>query len=180
MKKLTWNSIFKKLRSWYPVHHFMANRKGKSRNSDRFYFLGLQNHCEWWLQPWNSKMLAPWKESYDKPRQHIKKQRYRFANKGPYSQSSLLVFPVVMYGYESWTIKKTECWRIDTFKLWCWRKLLSVPWTARKSTLNIHWKDWCLSWSSNTLAAWWEEPTFWKRPVCWERLKAKGEEGGRG
>ena len=93
----------------------MANRRGKSGNSDRVYFLGLQNHCERWLQPWNSKMLAPWKESYDKPRQHIKKQRYRFANKGPYSQSRLLVFPVVMYGFESWAIKKAECWRIDAF-----------------------------------------------------------------
>ena len=48
------------------------------------------------------------------------------------------------------------------------------------STLNIHWKDWCWSWSSNTLASWWEESTQWKRPWCWERLKAKGEGGGRG
>ena len=53
----------------------------KSRNSDRFYFIGLQNHCGWWLQPWNLNMLVPWKESHDKTRQHIKKQRYNFANK---------------------------------------------------------------------------------------------------
>ena len=53
----------------------------------KFYFLGLQNHCKWWLQPWNWKTLAPWKESYDKPRKHIKKQRNHFADKGPYSQS---------------------------------------------------------------------------------------------
>ena len=60
-----------------------------------------------------------------------------------------MVFPVVMYGCESWTIKKSECHRIDAFELWCWRRLLRVPWTARrsnqsilkKSTLNIHWKD---------------------------------------
>ena len=65
----------------------MANRRGKSGSSDRFYFLGLLNHCRWWPQPWNSKTLAPWKESYDKPRQHIKKGRHHFANKGPYSQS---------------------------------------------------------------------------------------------
>ena len=50
-------------------------------------FLGLQNHCRWWLQPWNYKMLAPWKKSYDKPRQYIKKQRYYFSNKGLSSQS---------------------------------------------------------------------------------------------
>ena len=67
--------------------HFMANRWGNSGNSDRFYFGGLQNHCRWWLQPWNLKTFAPWKESYDQPRQHIKKQRHNFANKGLSSQS---------------------------------------------------------------------------------------------
>ena len=51
-----------------------------------FYFSGLQNHCRWWVQTWNEKMLAPWKKSYDQPRQHIKKQRHYFANKGPTSQ----------------------------------------------------------------------------------------------
>ena len=56
-------------------HHFMANRWVNSGNSDRLYFLGLQNHCGWWLQPWNYKALAPWKKSYDKSRQCIKKQR---------------------------------------------------------------------------------------------------------
>ena len=83
-----------------------------------------------------------------------------------------MVYPVVMYGCESWTIKKTEHQRIDAFELWCWRRLLRVPWTARrsnqsilkKSVLNIHWKDWCWSWNSNTLATWWEELTHWKRP----------------
>ena len=48
-----------------------------------------------------------------------------------------MVFPVVMYGYESWTIKKAECQRIDAFELWCWRRLLSVPWTARRSNQSI-------------------------------------------
>ena len=92
-----------------------------------------------------------------------------------------MVFPVVMYGCESWTIKKAECRRIDALKLWWWRRLLRGPWTSRssnksslkESTLNIHWKDWC--WSSNTLATWWEELTYLKRPWCWERLKAKRE-----
>ena len=68
-----------------------------------------------------------------------------------------VVFPVVMYGCERWTLKKAEHRRIDAFELWCWRRLLRVPWTARrsnqsipkKSVLNIHWKDWCWSWSSN-------------------------------
>ena len=77
-------------------------------------------------------MLAPWKESYDKPRQHMKKQRHHFANKGPYSQSSVF-FPVVMYGCESWIIEKAECHRIDAFELCFWRRHLRVPWTTRRS-----------------------------------------------
>ena len=82
-----------------------------------------------------------------------------------------MVFPVVMYGCESWTIKKTECLKIDVFELWCWRRLLRVPWTARRSNQSIlketsvHWKDWCWSWNSNTLASWCKELTHLKR--CW-------------
>ena len=72
---------------------------------------------------------------HDKPRQHIKKQRHYFANKGPSSHS--YVFPVVMYGCESWTIKKAEHQRIDAFELWCWRRLLRVPWTAKTSNQSI-------------------------------------------
>ena len=83
-------------------------------------------------------------------------------NKGPSSQTMTLVFPVVMYGCENWTINKAEHWRIDAFELWCWRRLLRVPWTVRTSNqsilkeiiLNIHWKDWCWNWSSNILATW--------------------------
>ena len=99
-----------------------------------------------------------------------------------------MVFPVVMYGCESWTIKKAERQRTDAFELWCWRTLLRVPWTARrsnqsilkKSVLNIHWKDWFWSWNSNTLATWCEELTYLKRPRHWERLKAEGEGDDRG
>ena len=95
-----------------------------------------------------------------------------------------VVFPVIMYGCESWTIKKADRSRIDAFELWCWRRLLRDPWTARRSNqsilkevLNIHWKDWCWSWNSNTLATWCEELTHLKRSWCWERLKAEGEGG---
>ena len=70
-----------------------------------------------------------------------------------------MVFPVAMYGCESWTIQKAECWRIDAFELWFWRRLLGVLWTARRANQsilkvivqNIHWKDWCWNWNSNTL-----------------------------
>ena len=99
-----------------------------------------------------------------------------------------MFFPVVMYRCESWTIKKTGHWRTDAFKLWCWRRLLRVPWTARRSNQSIlkrispdySLKDWCWSWSSSTLATWYEEPTHWKRPWCWEGLKAGGEGDDRG
>ena len=82
------------------------------------------------------KTLVSWKQSYIKPRQCIKKQRRHFANKGPYSQN--YGFSVVMYGYESWTIKKAEHRRADAFELWYWRRgLLRVPWTARRSNQSI-------------------------------------------
>ena len=80
-------------------------------------------------------MLPPWKKSYDQPRQHIKKQRHYFVKKGPSTQA--MVFPVVMYGCEGWTIKKAEHQRIDAFELWCWKRLVRVPWTARKSNQSI-------------------------------------------
>ena len=80
-------------------------------------------------------MLAPWKESYGQPRQHIKKQRHYFANKVRLVKT--VVFPVVMYGCESWTTKKAEPREIDAFELWSWRRLLSVPWTARRSNQSI-------------------------------------------
>ena len=98
------------------------------------------------------------------------------------------VFPVVMYGCESWTIKKVECWIIDAFELWCWRRLLRVPWTARRSNQSIlkeispeyllEGLSW--SWNSNTLATWCEELIHWKRPWCWERLRAGREGDNRG
>ena len=99
-----------------------------------------------------------------------------------------VVFPVVMYGCESWTIKKAECQRIDAFELWCWRRLLRVPWTARRSNQSIlkqispdcSLKGWCWSWISSTLATSWEEGTHWKRPWCWEGLRAGREGDDRG
>ena len=81
-------------------------------------------------------MLTPWKESYDQPRQHIKKQTHYFVNKGPSSQG---------YGFSSshvwmWEVdykEKAEHWTIDDFELWCWRRLLRVPWTAGRSNQSI-------------------------------------------
>ena len=100
-----------------------------------FIFWGLQNHCRWWLQPWNWKPLTPWKKIYDQPRQYIKNRDITLPTKVHLVKA--LVFPVVMYGCESWTIKKAEDWRIDASELWCWRRLLRVPWTARRSNQSI-------------------------------------------
>ena len=99
-----------------------------------------------------------------------------------------MVFPVVMYGCESCTIKKAEHRRIDAFELWCWRRFLRVPWSARRSNQSIlkeispeySLEGWCESWNSNTLATWCEKLTYLKRPWCWERLKAGGEGDDRG
>ena len=99
-----------------------------------------------------------------------------------------MVFPVVIYGCESWAIKKAECQKIDIFDCgvgensWESLQLQGDPTSPsyRKSVLNIHSKDWWWSWNSNTLATWWEKLTHLKRPWCWERLKVGGEVDDRG
>ena len=99
-----------------------------------------------------------------------------------------MVFPVVMCGCESWTVKKAEYWWIDAFGLWCWRRLLRVPSTARRSNQSILGEispgclleGRCWSWNSNTLATSCEGLTHWKRPWCWEGLGAGGEGDDRG
>ena len=108
----------------------MANRWGNRGNSGWLYFWGLQSHCRWWLQPWNWKTLTPWKESCDQSRQHITLSTKVHLVKA-------MIFPVVMYGCESLTVKKAEHRRIDSFELWCWRRLLRVPWTTRRSNQSI-------------------------------------------
>ena len=96
-----------------------------------------------------------------------------------------MVFPVVIYGCESWTIKKAEHQRIDVFQLWYWRSLLRIPWTARRSNqwilkeVNPEYSLEGLMLKLQYFGHQYEEPTQ-KKPCCWERLKAKGEGGGRG
>ena len=113
----------------------MANRWENNGNNDKLSFISLQNHCRWLLQPWNLKTLAPWNKSYDKPRQHIKKQRHYFANKVSFNQN---------YGFSSshvqmWVLNHKESWvpRIEVFELRCWRRLLRVSWTAKRSSQSI-------------------------------------------
>ena len=108
----------------------MAKKWTKSEYSDRFSFLGFQNHCRWWLKPQNWRHLLLGRKA-DKPRQHIKKQRHHFVNKGPYHQS---------YGFSSshirmWEFDRKEGWALKNWclELWCWRRLLRAPWAARRS-----------------------------------------------
>jgi len=138
-------------------------------------------------------MLAPWKKSYDKPRQHIKKQSHYFTKK--VALVKVMVFQVVTYGCDSWTIKKTEYWRIDAFELWCWRRLLRVPWTSRKSNqsilkeinpeyslegLMLKLKLPMLKLKLQYFGTWCEELTHLKRPWCWQRSKARAKGDDRG
>ena len=127
-------------------------------------------------------MFFPWKKSYDQTRQHIKKQRHYFVSKGPSGQG---------YGFSSghvwmWELDYKESWVSKNWYLWTvvLEKTLKSPWDCKKiqpvhpkgkSVLGVHWKDWCWSWNSNTLATWCEELTHLKRPWCWERLRAGGE-----
>ena len=132
------------------------------------------------------KTLTPWKKSYDQPRQHIKKQTLTLLTKVHLVKA--MGFPVVMYGCESWTIKKAECRRIDALNCgvgedsWESLGLQGDPTSPslRKPVLGVHWKDWCWSWNSNTLATWCKELTHLEIPWCWERLKAGGEGDDRG
>ena len=127
-------------------------------------------------------MLAPWKKRYDKPTQHIKKQRHHFANKG---LSNLWFFQSSCMGVRVGLIK-AECQRIDAFEVWCWRRLLRVPWIARRSNQSII-NEISPEYSLEGLMLklpyfghlmW--RPTHWKRPWCWAKLKAGGEGDNRG
>ena len=98
------------------------------------FILGdLQNHCRWWLQPWNYLLLG--RKAMTNLDSMLKSKDITLPTKVCLVKA--LVFPVVMYGCESWIINKAECWRIDAFELWCWRRLLTVPWTARRSNQSI-------------------------------------------
>ena len=144
----------------YPLHHFMANRWGSNGNNERLYFWGLQNHCRWWLQPWNKKMLVPWKKSYDQPREHIRKQRHYFANKGSSSQS---------YGFSSsqvwmWELDYKESWML---KNWCsltvvLEKTLDSPLDC-KEIQPVHPKQSWMFFGSTDVEA--ETPVLWTPDV---------------
>ena len=113
--------------------------------------------------------------------QHIKKQRYYIATKACLIKA--MVFPVVMYECESWTIKKAECWKIDAFQLWCWRRLLKVPWTARSNqsilkeiSAEYSLEGFMLKLKFQYFGHLMEKLTHWKRP--WPGKDWRQEEKG--
>ena len=113
----------------------MASRRGKSGNDDRISFLGLQNHCSGDCSHEIKKLLLFGRKAMTKLDSILKSRDIIFPTKVCIVEA--MIFPVVMYGCENWTIKKPECQRIDAFEPWCWRRLLRVLWTSRRSNQSI-------------------------------------------
>ena len=111
----------------------MANRWGNNGNSGKLYFWGLQNHCRWWMVI--KRFLLLGRKAMTNLDSILKSRDINLPTKIHLVKA--MVFPVVMYGCESWTTKRAEHWRTDAFRLWCWRRLLRVPWTARRSNQSI-------------------------------------------
>ena len=116
-------------------HHFMANRWGNSGNSDRIYFLGSKITADGYCSHEIKRCLLIGRKVVTNPDSLLKSRDITLPTKIHLVKA--MVFPVVMYGCESWTINKAELQRIDAFELWCWRRLLRVPWTARRSNQSI-------------------------------------------
>ena len=110
----------------------MGNRWG---NSVRLYFSGLQNHYRWCCSHEIKRRLLLGRKAMTNLDSILGSRNITLPTN--FSLVKAMVFPVVMYGCESWTIKKADHQRIDAFKLWCWRRLLRVPWTARRSNQSI-------------------------------------------
>ena len=158
----------------------MANRRGKSESSDRFSFLGFQNHCGQWLCNEIRRCLLLGKKAVTNLDNILKHRDITLPTKICIVKA--MVFPVVLYRCESWTVKKAECRRIDAFELRCWRRLLRVPWTARRSN-QPNYQSWVFIGRTDVEV---ETPILWPPdakkwlPWCWERLKLQGEGDYRG
>ena len=150
------------------------------------YVFMVQNHCRRWLSHEIKRQLLLGRNVMSNLESIVKSRDITLSTMVHLVKS--IVFPVVMHGCESWTVKKAEHWRIDAFELWCWRRFLStldckeIQLVHPKADrfLGVHWKDWCWNWNSSTLTTWCKVLTHWKRPWCWERLRAGGEGDDRG
>ena len=185
VKKLSWNSTFRKLRSWHTVPLFNGKQKWKKVEAViDFNFLGskitVDSDCS--LEIKGHLLLR--KKAMTNLDSILKSRDITLPLK--VCRVKAMAFPVVMYGCESWTIKEAECWRIDAFKLWCWRRLLRVHWTGRRSNQSIR-KEISpeyslgglmlklqyfghLMWRANSL----------EKTLMLGKIKGKGEEGDRG
>ena len=158
-------------------HHFMANRWVNNGNSERLYFGGSKTTSDGDCCHEIKRCVLLGRKAMINLDIILKNRGITLPTK--VHLVKVLVFPVVINRCESWTIKKDEHQRTDAFELWCWRRLFErISWAARRSNqwvlkevLNIHWKVWCWSWSSNTLATRCQELTHWKTSWCWERLR---------
>ena len=151
----------------------MANGWGNNGNSVRLYFRGPKITADGDCSHEIKRQLLLVRKAMINLDSKLKSRDITLPTKIHLAKA--MVFPVVMNICESWTIKKAKSRRIDAFEVWCWRRLLRVPCTARRSSQSVlkkispeYWKDWCWSWNwnSNTLATWCEEPNPWKRPWC--------------
>ena len=171
---------FRKLISRHPVPSLKANWWG---NNERLYFEGLQITADGDCSHEIKRRLLLGRKAMTNLDSILKSRDITLPTKVVLGKA--MVFPVVMYGCRSWTMKKAEPWRIDAFELWWWRRLLRVPWTARRFNQSIlkeispeySLEGLILKLKLQSLATWCEELTHLKRPWCWERLKeGEGDE----
>ena len=164
----------------------MANRWGNNGNSGCLYFSGLQNHCRWWFHHEIKRRFLLGRKVMTNLDSILKSRDIVWPTKVHLVKA--MVLPVVIYGCESWGIKKAEHWRTDAFKLCFWRRLLRVPWTARRSNQSILKKispeysleGLILKLQLQYFGHWCKELTHWERCWCWERLRAGGDSEGQG
>ena len=167
MKNLALNSTFKKQRTWRPVPWQMDGRKVETVAN--FIFLSSKITADGDCRHEIKRRLLLGRKAMTNLDGRLKSRHITLLTKVLIVKA--IVFPVLMYGYESWTIKKAECQRIDAFELWCWRRLLRVPWTARRSNQSIlkeispeiSLEGMMLKLKLQYLAASCEELTHWKR-----------------
>ena len=159
-------------------HHFIQNRWGKSGNSERYYFLGYKITVESDCTHEIKRYLLLGRKAMTNLDNILRSRDITFPTKVYIVKA--MVFPVVVYRCESWTIKKIECQRIVAFELRCWRRLLRVPSTTRRSSQSII-KEINPEYSLEGLIlklqhcghVMWRADSLEKRPWCWERLKTK-------
>ena len=157
-------------------HHFMSNRRRRSGSSDRFCFLGLQNHADGDCSHEIKGPLLPGRKTMTNLESIWKSRDITLPT--DVRTGKVMVFPVIMYGCESWTIKKAMCQRTDVFELWCWRRLLRVPRTARRSdqsTLKERNQPWVFTGRTDAEG---EAPTLWP-PNVKSRLIGKDPDAGK-